>query len=154
MTAQLRIARPGDEETLLEIQSAASLAALAHVFPPDKLRLSDEAIRDRWRRQLRRAEATTLLAEVDGRAAGLVSFSPAWLESLSSCPSTGAAAWPPTSTTRAIAELDRPCHLWVLEENRRARRFYDRRSWRPDGERRPAQFPPWPQELRYTLYSG
>jgi GNAT superfamily N-acetyltransferase len=147
----LRPAGPGDEESLLAVQRASSLAALAHVFPPERHPFPHEAIRDRWRLQLRRAEATTLLAEVDGRAAGLVSFSPGWLESLFVLPEhwgTGLAA---RLHDEAVAALDRPCHLWVLEENHRARRFYDSRGWQPDGERRSANFPPWPPELRYTL---
>ena len=130
---------------------ASSLAALGHVFPPESYPLPDEAIRERWRSQLRRAEATTLLAEVDGREVGLVSFSRAWLESLFVVPElwgTGVAA---RLHDEAVPKLERPCHLWVLEENHRARRFYDRRGWRADGEQRPANFPPWPPELRYSL---
>lgn len=37
--------------------------------------------------------------------------------------------------------------LWVGEENRRARRFYEREGWNPDGESRPSQL--GPTELRY-----
>ena len=147
----IREAGPGDEELLLEVQRAASLAALAHVFPPDRYPFPDEAIRERWRDQVRRRDATTLLAEVDGQPAGLVSFSPGWLESLFVVPQhwgTGLAA---RLHDEAVAALERPCHLWVLEANPRARTFYDRRGWLADGERRPANFPPWPPELRYTL---
>ncbi len=147
----IRPAEPGDEEALLAVQRAASLAALAHVFPPERFPFPDEEIRRRWEAQLRRDEATTLLAEVEGLAVGLVSWSPGWLESLFVVPQhwgTGVAA---RLHDEAVAGLERPCHLWVLEENPRARRFYDRRGWGPDGERRPANFPPWPPELRYTL---
>jgi GNAT superfamily N-acetyltransferase len=148
---KLRAAEPGDEERLLAIQRASSLAALGHVFPPERHPFPDDAIRERWHTQLRRAEVTTLVAEVDGREAGLVSFSRAWLEILFVVPDhwgTGVAA---RLHDEAVVALERPCHLWVLEENHRARRFYDRRGWRPDGERRPANFPPRPTELRYTL---
>jgi RimJ/RimL family protein N-acetyltransferase len=37
--------------------------------------------------------------------------------------------------------------LWVVEENTRARRFYEREGWHPDGESRVTQF--GPTELRY-----
>lgn len=147
----IRPAGPGDEELLLEVQRAAALAALAHVFPPERYPFPDEAIRDRWRKQVRRDDATTLLAEAEERPVGLVSFSPGWLESLFVVPEhwgTGLAA---RLHDEAVAALERPCHLWVLEENHRARAFYDRRGWSPDGERRLADFPPWPPELRYTL---
>jgi hypothetical protein len=39
----------------------------------------------------------------------------------------------------------------VLEANQRARRFYEHRRWRHDGERRRSDFPPYPAALRYSL---
>ena len=42
-------------------------------------------------------------------------------------------------------------HLWVLEENTRARRFYERRGWRENGETRVVPFPPNPLDVGYTL---
>lgn len=39
--------------------------------------------------------------------------------------------------------------LWVGEANARARRFYEREGWRPDGETR--ESPLGPRELRYRL---
>lgn len=48
------------------------------------------------------------------------------------------------SSTRAI--------LWVLERNPRARRFYEREGWRPDGARKPETFGGIELiELRYAL---
>ncbi len=41
--------------------------------------------------------------------------------------------------------------LWVLEENARARRFYERRGWRLDGTSRVVPFPPHPLDLGYTI---
>ena len=45
-------------------------------------------------------------------------------------------------------------HLWVLEANERARRFYEARGWREDGGRSRSEFPPHPLELRYALRLG
>jgi hypothetical protein len=41
--------------------------------------------------------------------------------------------------------------LWVLEENHRARRFYERRGWREDGSTRDVPFPPYPVDLGYAI---
>jgi GNAT superfamily N-acetyltransferase len=41
-------------------------------------------------------------------------------------------------------------HLWVLDENRVARSFYERRGWYLDGEERRAEFPPYPLDVRYS----
>jgi RimJ/RimL family protein N-acetyltransferase len=39
----------------------------------------------------------------------------------------------------------------VLEENGRARRFYERLGWRADGTSRVVEFPPNPTDLGYSL---
>ena len=42
--------------------------------------------------------------------------------------------------------------LWCLEENHRARRFYERHGWRLDGTSRVVEFPPHPLDLGYSLH--
>ncbi|MGZ8437479.1 MAG: N-acetyltransferase family protein [Candidatus Limnocylindrales bacterium] len=45
-----------------------------------------------------------------------------------------------------------PLILWVLQANRRARRFYERDGWREDGAQRPIDFDGVPvDEVRYRL---
>ena len=43
------------------------------------------------------------------------------------------------------------CRLWVLEDNMRARRFYERHGWREDGRTRVVEFPPHPLDVGYSL---
>jgi GNAT superfamily N-acetyltransferase len=43
------------------------------------------------------------------------------------------------------------CHLWVLEHNGRARRFYERLGWRANGDTRVVPFPPNPIDVGYTI---
>jgi GNAT superfamily N-acetyltransferase len=43
---------------------------------------------------------------------------------------------------------DGPASLWVLEENPRARAFYERNGFRADGERRPTGFDDGGDEIR------
>ena len=56
---------------------------------------------------------------------------------------------------RAVARLRELGHerarLWVLEQNQGARRFYERRGWRPDGSTRVVPYPPNPLDVGYTL---
>jgi RimJ/RimL family protein N-acetyltransferase len=40
--------------------------------------------------------------------------------------------------------------LWVLEENHRARRFYEKHGWRGNGETRVVPYPPHPLDVGYT----
>ena len=54
----------------------------------------------------------------------------------------------------AVAALGGPpAVLWVLEANDRARRFYERAGWRPDGARKQADMLGGVQlpEIRYRL---
>lgn len=53
----------------------------------------------------------------------------------------------------ALAELAgcAEIHLWTLEENHRARRFYERHGWRPNGETRVVPYPPNPLDVGYTF---
>ena len=45
--------------------------------------------------------------------------------------------------------------LWVLEDNPRARRFYEREGWTLDGERREEEFLGAPvTEVRYRITLG
>ena len=43
------------------------------------------------------------------------------------------------------------CHLWVLEDNGRARRFYERLGWIENGTSRVVPFPPNPIDLGYSM---
>ena len=40
--------------------------------------------------------------------------------------------------------------LWVLEENARARRFYEKRGWVRNGETRVVEYPPHPLDVGYS----
>jgi RimJ/RimL family protein N-acetyltransferase len=53
--------------------------------------------------------------------------------------------------TRAIARRgSHEAFLWVLEENHRARRLYERLGWVPTDDRREAPWPPHPVEVSYA----
>jgi GNAT superfamily N-acetyltransferase len=45
----------------------------------------------------------------------------------------------------------RVVRLEVLEENRRARRFYERHGWNRDARRRLGEVPPYPDVISYSL---
>ena len=40
--------------------------------------------------------------------------------------------------------------LWCLEENHRARRFYEKRGWKLNGETRVVEYPPHPLDVGYS----
>jgi GNAT superfamily N-acetyltransferase len=134
-------------ELLAAIQEDASLAGLAHIYPPERYPFPREAVLERWR-------ASTQLVFVEDEA-GFAAVAPPWLDALYVRP----AAWGPGVAARlhdrAVEALRvagvRRARLWVLEENRRARRFYERRGWILDGTTRVVEFPPNPLDVGYSL---
>jgi GNAT superfamily N-acetyltransferase len=103
---------------------------------------------------LRRWRSSSAIALIAGTT-GFATVSPPWLDALYVRPEawgTGVAA---VLYERAVAELRSrgvgTAELWVLENNLRARRFYERRGWIHDRVKRRASSPPYPIELHYTL---
>ncbi|HSP70846.1 MAG TPA: GNAT family N-acetyltransferase [Gaiellaceae bacterium] len=132
-----------EPELLAEIQEAASVAALGHIY--GGVPFPREEVLERWR-----TSTDTIL--LDDEELGFAAVSPGWLNGLYVRPEawgTGVAA---RLHERALAALGPGiARLWVLEENHRARRFYERRGWREDGTTRDVPFPPYPIDLGYSL---
>ena len=78
----IREARPDEAEALAMIQRDASLAALAHIFPPELYPYPLEDVSRRWEDSLGDDEITVLVAEEDGAAAGVAGCRAEWLDGL------------------------------------------------------------------------
>jgi len=149
VSVTIRRSERAEAETHFELQRAASVAGFAHVFPPALYPFPDAEVRARWRT----FAGTVLLAERAGRAVGVAAFEACWLHGLYVVPEewgSGAAA----ALHDAVLEELPDCpelRLWTLEANRRARRFYERRGWRLNGETRVVPFPPQPLDVGYVL---
>jgi GNAT superfamily N-acetyltransferase len=150
----IRPADAGETETLLAVQREASVAALSDVFPPERYPFPDAAVRERWADALAEPEARVVVAERDGEVLGAALVRPEWLDGLYVVPAWWGRGVAPmlhdeaVSTLRAVAPR---AHLWVLEANRRARRFYERRGWVENGRTRVVPFPPHPLDVGYTI---
>jgi GNAT superfamily N-acetyltransferase len=151
---KLRVAIADDVEALFGVQRSASLAALAHVFPPDRYPYPDDEVRERWR-DFVGSDARILVAERDGRAVGVAALVDCWLHGLYVVPvewGSGVAASLHDAAVDAMRSSGcTEARLWVLEENARARRFYARRGWRSNGESRVVPYPPHPLDVGYSL---
>lgn len=132
-------------ELLAEIQEAASVAGLAHVFGDAPFPRAE--VLARWQ-----ASDELVFVEDD---LGFVAVDPPWLDALYVRPE----AWGTGVAARlhdlAVGELRERgvgrARLWVLEANVRGRRFYERRGWYEDGTTREVPFPPHPIDLGYSL---
>jgi GNAT superfamily N-acetyltransferase len=151
----IRPARAGEAEVVAGIQRDAAVAAFAHIFPPERYPFPIDDVRQRWVDAFADPEVSVVIAEDDGGAVGAACYRDEWLDGLY----VVRAFW-----GRGVGAelhdyvLDRlrergseRCHLWVLEENHRARGFYERRGWQLNGETRVVPFPPNPIDVGYTI---
>lgn len=151
----IREARPDEAPVLAAIQRDASLAALAHVFPPELYAYPIDDVTRRWEESLADEAVTVLVAQEDGAPTGVAGCRSEWLDGLYVLPE-----WWCRGVGRALHDevLDRlrteaceRCHLWVLEDNDRARQFYERLGWAENGTSRVVPFPPNPIDVGYTI---
>ena len=154
----IREARPGEADVLAGIQRDASVAALAHIFPPAEYPYPIEEVRQRWAESLASLEVTVVVAEEEDGAVGCAGYRDDWLDGLYVVPALWGEGVGPALHDHVLDRLRErgspQCHLWVLEDNRRARRFYERRGWRENGTTRVVPFPPNPTDFGYTIELG
>jgi len=149
MTVTIRPSGRDEAETHLALQRAASLAGFAHVFPPELYPFPDDEVRERWRT----FTGAVIVAERAGRPVGMAAFEACWLGGLYVVPEEWGSGVAGELHDAAVAAMpDCPeLRLWTLEANHRARRFYERRGWRLNGETRIVPYPPNPPDVGYLL---
>ena len=150
----IRAARPDEGDELAEIQRRASVGALAHIFPPDEYPYPIDEIRRRWRDALAEGRSA-FVYEDEAELVGVALVGPEWLDGLYVVPErwgTGiAVALHDAALEQLRADGFERCHLWVLEDNQRARRFYERQGWRLNEQTRVVPYPPNPIDVSYTI---
>src|SRR5438309_2968461 len=155
MNIALRPATAADATTLLEIQREASLAAFPHIFPPGLYPFPSDQVLRKWLEQLAAPDSRVVIAERNGHPVGAAAYGPRRFDQLWIVPSewgSGLSQVVYDEVLRGLLELSSGvCRLWVLAENHRARRFYERRGWRADGRRMRTPYPPTPELVGYSL---
>jgi GNAT superfamily N-acetyltransferase len=150
----IRAGHPDEADALAAIQQRASVAALTHIFPPDKYPYPVEEIRRRWREALAGGRSV-LVYEEQGEPVGVALTGPEWLDGMYVVPERWGSGVAVELHDRALgvvrAEGFGRCHLWVLEDNPRARRFYERLGWRLNERTRVVPYPPNPLDVSYTI---
>jgi RimJ/RimL family protein N-acetyltransferase len=144
----IRRSSPAEAETHFLVQRVACLEGLPHIYPPELYPFPDEEIRRRWRDWRGRV----LVSERDGRVVGVAGVEACWLHGFYVLPAYWGTDVAAELHDAALAEqADCPeLRLWVLERNHRARRFYEKHGWRPNGETRVVPYPPQPLDVGYS----
>ena len=148
----LRRATTDDAAALAAIQEEASKAGVPHVYPPTLYPFPREAVRERWRAYTAAGGWATFADD------GFVAVDGEWLEAMYVLPAAWGGGLADDLHAAALDQLRAHgamrARLWVLELNGRARSFYERHGWRPDGTSRVVEFPPHPTDLGYALDLG
>jgi GNAT superfamily N-acetyltransferase len=151
---ELRGATSDDVDACLVVQRRSAVVGYAHIFAQDLYPFPDDVVRAEWVRRLA-SDALVVVASEGGELIGTVSARPPWVEALFVVPEAWGTGVAGRLLDRALdliadsgaaaAELD------VMAQNARARRFYERRGWTPDGRTAVSPFPPYPNLLGYRL---
>lgn len=144
MAGMLRPATDRDAVALRDLEKAANLVALAHVFPPETHPYPDQVALDRWHEVLADAASATVVSEDDQGLTAFAAFDATTLLHLGVRPDL----WGSGLATELMDAVPSRL-LWCLRENHRPRRFYERLGWRPTGREKPETFVPFPVLLEY-----
>jgi ribosomal protein S18 acetylase RimI-like enzyme len=144
----VRAGTGADGDALAGVQERAWRRAYAHVFPADELARDGFVDPAAWRRRLEQPPRgwSTFVADGAGGVLGYVVVGPSRdrrsegeVYALYADPavwSTGVGRALLAHAQEHLALRYARATLWVLEENARARRFYERCGWAADGARK------------------
>jgi GNAT superfamily N-acetyltransferase len=143
-------------------------AAYEHVFGAERLAALDINTREeRWRQRIaERGNEAVVVAEDHGFVIGFASYGGSRdhagegeLYAIYTLPEAWGSGAGPALMGATLAGLGErgfvTASLWVLDDNPRARRFYEREGWTDDGGRREEEFLGVPiTEVRYRIKLG
>lgn len=142
---EVRRATAGDADAIARVQERGWQRAYRHVFPVEELDRGGFIYPERWRSRLEHPPLgwTTLVAEDAGEVVGFASVGPnrdgsgiGELYAIYVDPDRWSDGVGHALIERAEDQLRAEyagATLWVLEDNPRARAFYERHGWRADG---------------------
>ncbi len=150
--------READEHDLLaltDLERAANLAALSHVFPPDRYPFPEDDVLARWRLVLDDPTAAVMVADdpVTDDLIAYAAYDDTTLRHLAVRPDHWGEGLATTAIETVLHAMDlrgaTAVSLWCLKQNHRARRLYEYLGWAATDDEREAPWPPHPTEMRY-----
>lgn len=161
MTAELRPAADGDLFAVGALHHRSRASAYAPFLSPAALSFGSPEVMGEWWAERYKWEAETHRLTVADDAGEIVGFSyvgpspddgVSELYAIHVSPEQVGTGVGKLLMTDALAHLGDHAVLWVLEQNERARRFYERGGWHADGVTRDEDIGGEPtHQLRYTI---
>jgi RimJ/RimL family protein N-acetyltransferase len=154
----LRAATPEDVPALVDVQEAGAVVALAHIFPQEDHPFPRAAIEARWAEEIRDPGIDAFLIQRDGRIDGFAALKGDQLLHFGTARETWGSGLARQAHDELIERLRvagiTVAWLRVFEENRRARRFYEKAGWHATGRSERSLFAPYPVLVRYEISLG
>jgi len=155
-----RLADRSDIPEIAGLHVRTALVAYAHIFPPEAPVPTEDELRARWSGWV--ASAKAFVAVDDGEVVGVVLSGPdpdapnrGHLSRLYVAPERWGEGIGRRLYDTCLAHLRGrrfgDATLWVLEENTRARAWYERLGWRPTGATKPVYAPARIDDVHYRL---
>ena len=149
----LREARPADLPALLDVQEAGAVLGMGHIFPQHSHPFPRAALLERWTAEIADPGIAAYVIDT-GRVAGFAALRGDELLHFGTAADTWGSGLAAAAHGELLEQLTargvRRARLRVFEENRRARRFYEKLGWQPTGARSRTSFPPHPVLLEYS----
>ncbi|GGM12608.1 GNAT family N-acetyltransferase [Promicromonospora citrea] len=155
-TDRFRQATAEDARALLDIERAAGIAALGHIFPPGLYPFPSDEVLAKWESALTEPDVRVLVLDDEaheGRLACFVAHDRRLLRHLAVHPSRWGTGLARAAMDAAVAEMTDP-RLWCLADNDQAIGFYEHLGWRRTGRTQQAEYPPFPDEVEMVLPRG
>lgn len=152
----LRLATLSDLPALLEVQETGAVLALAHIFPQDIHPFPRARVRSRWAAEIADPEIDVYVIEDrSGRIVGFAALRDDELLHFGTAVQTWGTGLATAAHDRLVDRLAATgvavARLRVLEENHRARRFYEKLGWRRTDRVSRTSSPPHPVLVEYEL---
>ena len=147
---------------LAALQRSSALAGFAHIFPPEAPKPTLEGLTEQWAGVLADRSQRVIVTTAHDVPIGVVVAGPdpvdpgvGHVARLYVAPSRWGRGTGSSLLDGGVGELRRQgfaeATLWVLERNERARSWYERRGWRPTGERKPVWAPGGIDDVGYRI---
>jgi GNAT superfamily N-acetyltransferase len=155
-SGRIRRVRPDEFVALFELEKAASLAGLGHVFPVEEFPFPDEEVLAKYRLWFEDPDFKAAAVEHGRTLIAHAAYDREQLRQLSVHPEYWGSGLAGTLVEAALDDMAaggaEQATLWVLTANARARRFYQRTGWVSTGKMSRSQFVPHPEMLEYVRH--
>ncbi|GHH72286.1 GNAT family N-acetyltransferase [Promicromonospora soli] len=156
---RFRQATPEDAQALLDVERAAGIAALGHIFPPGMYPFPSDEVLAKWQAAITEPGVRVLVLDDEdadtsrgrgSRLACFVAHDERLLRHLAVHPAHWGAGLARAAMDMAVAEMSDP-RLWCLADNDQAIGFYEHLGWRRTGRSQAAEYAPFPDEVEMVL---